>query len=89
MSMESCRNPLNPNCKNTDIAVYIMVGDERLPICSKCWRAIADEDYEWGEDGFKLHGEEIRKRGVKRKAKRGKTKKRKVKKGRTKKASKL
>ena len=84
-NMESCRSPLNPNCGNTDIAVYIVVGDERLPICSKCWRVIADGDYEWGEGGFKLHGEEIGKGRVK---KRG-VKSVKVKKGGTKKASKL
>jgi len=77
MKKESCRSPLNPNCGNTDIAVYIVIGDERLPIYSKCWRAIADGDYEWGEGGFKLHGEEIGKRRVR---KRGRTKKRKVKK---------
>jgi hypothetical protein len=40
---------MNPYCKNTDIALYIVVGGKRLPICAKCWEEIADSDLEWGE----------------------------------------
>ena len=59
---EKCRNPLKPSCKRKDIAVYMLVGDEILPICEGCWRSMAEMDVEWGEDGFKVRVK-ARKRG--------------------------
>jgi len=47
-SRETCLNPWNHGCKNTDIAVAIRVNGEVLPICFKCWNEIADSDKEWG-----------------------------------------
>jgi len=47
--VERCRNPFRKKrCGRTDIEVYIMYKGERLPICSKCWKKIAESDYEWG-----------------------------------------
>ena len=49
MSVERCKSPLNPKCGSTDIAVYIMYGGAKLPVCSRCWEQIAESDMEWGE----------------------------------------
>ena len=49
MSGERCRSPLNPKCGSTDIAVYIMYGGAKLPVCSRCWEQIAESDMEWGD----------------------------------------
>jgi len=49
LSVERCRSPLNPKCGNTDIAVYIMCGGVKFPVCSRCWEQIAESDMEWGE----------------------------------------
>lgn len=46
---EKCRSPLNPSCGRRDIAVYIVYGGRKLPICKGCWEQIADTDLEWGE----------------------------------------
>jgi hypothetical protein len=43
-----CLNPFNPDCKNTDIALDIMVKGKQLPICRKCWEVLAADDREWG-----------------------------------------
>ncbi|MCK4424212.1 hypothetical protein KAU93_00895 [Candidatus Bathyarchaeota archaeon] len=45
--MKHCRNPWNGRCKNTDITVYILFRGEKLPICRRCWRKIAEKDLEW------------------------------------------
>lgn len=46
---EVCQNPwLKHPCKNTDIVVYIVYENQRLPICRKCWEKIAESDLEWG-----------------------------------------
>ena len=51
---EKCLNPFNPNCKNTDIKVYIEVdGMEEIPICRRCWDFLA-ENAEWDGEGIKL-----------------------------------
>jgi len=51
---EKCSNPFNPNCKNTDIKVYIEVdGVEEVPICGSCWDFLA-ENAEWNGEGIKL-----------------------------------
>ncbi len=47
--MERCRSPLNPDCGNWDIALYIFFEGKRLPVCRKCWRQMAETDLEWGE----------------------------------------
>lgn len=48
MSTEKCANPFQKKkCGNTDIVVYL-TGDE-IPICQKCWKEIADTDWEWDE----------------------------------------
>jgi len=45
---EVCQNPWKrKKCGNTDIAVYILYGNRRLPICNSCWRRIAKSDREW------------------------------------------
>jgi len=44
---ESCRNPWNGNCRNSDIELYIHYKNKVLPICRHCWRQIADRDLEW------------------------------------------
>ena len=46
---ERCRNPWNGRCRNTDVEVYILYKDSRLPICRRCWSKIADSNIEWGE----------------------------------------
>ncbi|MEM1589838.1 MAG: hypothetical protein QW175_05420 [Candidatus Bathyarchaeia archaeon] len=45
--MEHCRNPWDKSCRNEDIGVYIVFKDEKLPICRRCWRKIAEKDLEW------------------------------------------
>jgi hypothetical protein len=47
---ETCMNPWNGKCLNTDISLYIMYKGSRLPICRKCWEAISSNDYEWMYD---------------------------------------
>jgi hypothetical protein len=44
---EQCKNPWNGECRNTDIEVYIYHRGTQIPICSHCWREIADKDIEW------------------------------------------
>jgi hypothetical protein len=44
---ERCKNPWNGECKNMDIELYISYKGEEIPICSRCWRKIADADVEW------------------------------------------
>lgn len=50
----TCQNPFK-KCTNTDIAVTIMYKGEMLPICSVCWKEIAESDKEWKE--VKTHEE--------------------------------
>lgn len=50
--MEVCHNPLKTNCESNNIAVYIQVGTEKLPICRTCWIELAESDIEWNEDGL-------------------------------------
>jgi len=47
---ETCLNPWNGKCGNTDIALYIMYKGRRLPICRDCWEAISSKDIEWTYD---------------------------------------
>ena len=43
-----CLNPWNGSlCLNTDIEVYILYKDERLPICRRCWKEIGESSLEW------------------------------------------
>jgi len=42
-----CRNPWKKNCSNTDIEVFIYYGEEYIPICSDCWRKLAEKDLSW------------------------------------------
>jgi hypothetical protein len=44
---ESCKNPWNGRCKNSDIEVYIYYKNKCVPICRKCWSKIAEKDIEW------------------------------------------
>jgi len=44
---ESCKNPWNGKCNNTNIEVYIQYKDQVLPICRHCWTEIAEKDIEW------------------------------------------
>jgi hypothetical protein len=44
---ENCNNPWKTKCKKKDIEVYIYYKNERLPICKKCWKKIAEKDVEW------------------------------------------
>jgi len=44
---ESCKNPWNGKCKNSNIEVYIQYKDLILPICRHCWSEIAEKDIEW------------------------------------------
>jgi len=44
---ETCRNPWNGACSNTDIALYIYHQGEKIPVCRKCWEEIASTDVEW------------------------------------------
>jgi len=37
-------------CGRTDIVVVLMKNGERLPICSECWKEIADSELEWTEN---------------------------------------
>jgi len=46
-ALEKCKNPWNGSCKNTNIELYISYKGEEIPICSRCWRKIADMDREW------------------------------------------
>ncbi|RJS75949.1 hypothetical protein CW712_02960 [Candidatus Bathyarchaeota archaeon] len=47
---ETCMNPWNGKCSNTDIALYIVFKGNRLPICRKCWEEISSKDIEWMYD---------------------------------------
>jgi hypothetical protein len=47
---ESCMNPWNGKCMETDVALYIIYRGERLPICRKCWGTISSTDIEWDYD---------------------------------------
>ena len=44
---EKCQSPQAPECGNTNIALYIMHGGDRLPICRKCWSEISESNLEW------------------------------------------
>jgi len=44
---DSCKNPWNGKCNNTNIEVYIYYKDRVLPICRHCWTQIAEKDIEW------------------------------------------
>jgi hypothetical protein len=46
-AVERCRNPWNAQCKNVDVELYISFKGEEIPICSKCWRKLAEADVEW------------------------------------------
>ena len=46
--VETCMNPWNGHCQNSDIAVYIYYNGRILPICSECWIEIAQKNIEWG-----------------------------------------
>lgn len=51
---EKCSNPFKPNCKNTEIKVYIEAdGTGQIPICGNCWDFLA-ENAEWDEKGITL-----------------------------------
>ncbi|MBS7656509.1 MAG: hypothetical protein QXI71_00380 [Candidatus Bathyarchaeia archaeon] len=49
-SVETCLNPWNGKCLNTDISLYIMYKGNCLPICRKCWEIISSNDVEWVYD---------------------------------------
>jgi len=44
---ETCRNPWNGKCGNSQIELYIMYKDKIVPICKHCWNQIADKEIEW------------------------------------------
>jgi len=44
---ETCKNPWNGKCNNTNIELYIRYKDKMLPICKGCWNTIADKEIEW------------------------------------------
>jgi len=46
---EMCKNPWNPECRSTDIALDITYKGKQLPICRKCWEQLAKSNAEWGE----------------------------------------
>ncbi|MCS7096195.1 MAG: hypothetical protein N3F10_05305 [Candidatus Bathyarchaeota archaeon] len=60
MSEECCRNPVKPECNNTDIALSIRIRNKLFPICRACWQEIADKDIEWGEWGFQISSVEAK-----------------------------
>ncbi|MCD6530371.1 CdvA-like protein [Candidatus Bathyarchaeota archaeon] len=43
----TCKNPWNKDCRNTNIEVFIYYGDEFIPICSECWKKLAERDLNW------------------------------------------
>ncbi len=45
--MERCQNPWNKKCDKNDIEVYILLKGEKVPICRRCWKEIAEKDLEW------------------------------------------
>ena len=53
---ETCRNPWNEACRNTDILLYIKKGKTLYPICRACWNKIADSDVEWSEKQVEEYG---------------------------------
>jgi len=50
LETEVCMNPWNGKCTNTDVALYIIYKNERLPICHKCWKDISSQNIEWTYD---------------------------------------
>jgi len=48
--MEQCKNPLNPECNNKDIAVYLQINQEKVPICQHCWNQLAETTIEWNQE---------------------------------------
>ena len=51
---EICENPFRKRkCENTDIQLYIIYKDHKLPVCRKCWIQLSEgryKDKEWGPD---------------------------------------
>lgn len=46
-----CDNPwVEKPCTKHDIALSIMFKENQKDICHSCWKKIAEEDIEWGED---------------------------------------
>jgi len=51
---EQCRNFLKPNCKNTNITLYIQLDSDKLPICQQCWCELSELPVEWPKEGAKI-----------------------------------
>jgi hypothetical protein len=49
---QQCRNPLNPNCGNKNIAVYLQVDQDRLPLCQQCWFSLAETELDWNKENL-------------------------------------
>lgn len=45
--METCKNPWNGKCENSDIELYIVFRGEKKPICRQCWAKLAEQDLKW------------------------------------------
>ncbi|MDR2204197.1 MAG: hypothetical protein LBE76_07915 [Nitrososphaerota archaeon] len=43
---EHCQNPLNPECNNQNIVLYIQVNQEKLATCQQCWNQLAETTIE-------------------------------------------
>jgi len=49
-NIEQCKNPWKKKeCTSTDIEVYILYKNNKVPICRECWAEIAESDREWSE----------------------------------------
>jgi hypothetical protein len=44
---ECCRNPWNPDCGDSDVAIYIVLQSKKYPICRNCWLTISESYLEW------------------------------------------
>jgi len=60
---ERCRNPWNGRCTNTDIEVYIIYKNNKLPICRRCWSRIANSNIEWGGQSHNKGSAALKRRG--------------------------
>lgn len=49
---QQCKNPLKPACSNKDIAVYLQVDQELLPLCQQCWFSLAETEIDLNKENL-------------------------------------
>jgi hypothetical protein len=44
---EHCQNPWDPDCQSSNIELYLLYKNKKIPICKSCWLKIADSRKKW------------------------------------------